>query len=66
MPDLSSQIEDAADTPQSATIDGRAATARPIKDLIEADRYLQERTAAQNSNTRLGIRFFNTSPPGSV
>lgn len=66
MPDLSDTIEEAASDPQSASIDGRSATARPIKDLIEADRYLAEKEAAQSSTTRLGVRFFATKPPGAV
>ena len=66
MADLSDTIEDAASDPQSATIDGRSVTSRPIKDLIDADRYLAEKVATQSTTTRLGVRFFNTSPPGAV
>jgi hypothetical protein len=62
--DLSDQIQNAAETPQSATVDGRSATARPIGEMIAADRYLREIAASTSSG--LGIRMVRTRPPGAV
>lgn len=68
MADLSAEIESAISSPQSATVDGRSATARSIADLIAADRYLRENAASENTapGRRLGISFFKTRPPGAV
>lgn len=63
MADLSEQIEDAAGEPKRVTIDGQTAEGHPIKDLIEADRYLAQRTAA--GRTGLPFRLARFRPPGA-
>lgn len=42
-------IEEAALEPQSATVDGQTVNSRPLKDLIEADRYLEQKQAAKKN-----------------
>ena len=54
MPDLSDQIEQAASEPQSATVDGRSATAQPIPDLIAADIHLTSKEALDGTNANGG------------
>lgn len=66
MTDLSDEIEAAVTTPQSASVDGRSATARQIAELIAADKYLAEKEAAEATGTSFPFRLFRTSPPGSV
>lgn len=63
--DLSQQIEDAATGPARVVSDGTDVTARPIKDLIEADKYLAAKRAAAKSKTG-GIRFAKVIPPGTT
>lgn len=49
-------IEQAAVEPQSATVDGQSATARPIAELIAADRYTAARDVARARKP--GLRLF--------
>ena len=56
-------IVDAALSPQSATVDGNSATARPIAEIIEADRYTSGKQAV-GQRTNRGIRFNKIVPPG--
>lgn len=43
---LASQIAAAAADPASASVDGTSVTARPLSELIEADKYLAGKAAA--------------------
>jgi hypothetical protein len=63
-PDLSQQIQDAADSPARASVDGTSADARSISELIEADKYLAARRARKSSV--LPVRIAKTRPPGIV
>lgn len=60
--DLQDTIREAAATPQSATVDGNSATARPLKDLIDADKHL----AHKASGGARAIRLARIKPGGSV
>jgi hypothetical protein len=60
--DLTEVIEEAAQTPKSATQDGRSATARDIDELIKADQYTKSQQAA--GKTGFGIRVAKIIPPG--
>lgn len=73
MPDLSETIEKAAATPASAQAGGQSATARPIEELIEADRYLASKEVAAGTNGRGGkrsgwnsLRTARAIPPGGA
>ena len=48
-------IEETVRQPASASIDGKSATSQDISKLIEADKYLAAKAAAQARRT--GIRF---------
>lgn len=65
MADLSEQIEEAANGPARAAADGVDVTARPIRDLIEADKYLTAKRAAATNKTG-GLRFAKLVPPGTT
>lgn len=70
MTDLTEHIEQAALDPASASADGQSATAVPIPDLIEADKYLAGKKAAVDSagRPRSGFRLLRPVafvPPGS-
>jgi len=55
MADLTETIEEAAESPAAHAVDGESATARPIQDLIAADKYLaakQNRTKGMNAILR--------------
>ena len=64
MADLSDEIEEAAQGPKSHTVDGESATARDIKDLIEADKYLAAKAAASKKGG--GLRFSKFVPGGAA
>lgn len=64
MPDLSDTIESVASAPKQTEVDGQRVTEHSLQELIEADRYLQERTAA--TRDRLPVRFVTLQPPGAV
>jgi hypothetical protein len=46
----------------SSSENGRSMSTVPIKDLIEADRYLKGKTAA--TKPHMGLRFTKCTPPG--
>ncbi len=54
-PDLTSAIETAAGNPASTTVDGLAVNARPVAELIAADRYVKASAAAKQ--VKRGLRF---------
>jgi hypothetical protein len=60
--DLSETIQDAAATPASVTVDGVQTAFRPLPELIEADKYLRDKTAAAARRTRFS--FCKINPPG--
>jgi len=64
MPDLSEQIEDAAGNPKKVQSDAGSAESHSIPDLIAADRYLAEKTAASRST--LPIRMLKIKPDGTT
>lgn len=73
MADLSETIEQAAQDPAAAANDGQSATARPIADLIAADKYLKGQAAAEGTNTNGGprsgwgmLRTAKAVPPGGA
>ena len=68
MPDpaanLDQTIRDNAAQPAKASVDGQSVEQHPLKDQIEADRYLASKDAARKPG--LGIKFAKIVPPGSV
>lgn len=62
--ELADTIRTAAASPASASVDGESVTARPLKDLIEADRHLG--TVAAQSTANKGVRFSRFVPPGAA
>jgi hypothetical protein len=57
-------IEQGALGPQSVTVDGNNVTARPLSELIEADKYLASKSAASAGNGLFGMRVRQAVPPG--
>lgn len=55
-------IAEAAASPASASVDGNSASAVPIPDQIQADRYRKASSAASGRNR--GIVFSKLIPPG--
>lgn len=62
--DLSETIAAEAAAPVSSTADGQSATARPLADLITADRYLAAKAAM--ASRRKGVQFGKLIPPGPI
>jgi len=62
--DLEQAIRDNASQPAKAAVDGQSVEQHPLKDQIEADRYLASKDAARKPG--LGIKFAKIVPPGSV
>lgn len=56
--DLSATISQAAADPQSSTSDGQSTSARPIADLVAADRYLAQKSALTKRGRGLAFRKF--------
>ncbi len=63
-PNLDQTIRDNAAQPAKASVDGQSVEQHPLKDQIEADRYLASKDAARKPG--LGIKFAKIVPPGSV
>ncbi len=63
-PNLNHTIRDNAAQPAKASVDGQSVEQHPLKDQIEADRYLASKEAARKPG--LGIKFAKIVPPGSV
>lgn len=61
--DLETTIENAAENPQSASVDGVTVTQRSLSELIEADKYLQAKKASRRKNR--GLRYTRIVPPGA-
>lgn len=62
--DLEDTIEEVAAGPAEARDQNGSFRAQPLKDLVEADKYLAAKRAAASSG--LGIRFGKLRPPGTV
>ena len=61
--DMTPQIQSTAANPSQAAQDGLSASAQPLNDLIEADRYLK--SAAVNGTPPFGVRFAAIVSPGA-
>lgn len=55
-------IQDAVNNPASVSIDGQTVSQHNLKDLIEADKYLESKKASRSN--RLGIRIFKMQRGG--
>ena len=62
--DLENAIEENATGPKKASGDSGSVEQHPLKDQIEADRYLAAKKAAQAKG--LGIKLARISPGGTV
>ncbi|MEX1016024.1 MAG: hypothetical protein WDZ31_04690 [Phycisphaeraceae bacterium] len=62
--DLSDTIRDNASQPAEASVDGQSAKQHPLRDQIEADRYLQSSQASRRKG--LPFKIFRLSPPGGA
>jgi len=63
-PNLDQALREAARQPAKASVDGQSVEQHPLKDQIEADRYLASKDAARKPG--LGIKFAKIVPPGSI
>lgn len=61
--ELTSQIETNAKAPKSAMVDGRSATQHDLKDLIEAQKFLDTQAVMKKPAK---LVFNRIVPPGSV
>lgn len=61
---LASQIETAAATAASVSVDGQTVNERSLSELIEADKYLGAVNARDDAT--LGLRFANFDAPGPL
>lgn len=62
--DLNAEILEAATAPKSTDVDGINTQERDLRELIDADKHVAEKTAA--NRYRHGVRFAQLSPPGTV
>lgn len=62
--DLSHQIAEDATRSQNVTHDGISITRRSLKDQIEADKYLAQKSAAQNMGATIKNMISRIVPPG--
>jgi hypothetical protein len=63
MPDLEKSIRRNAKSPAKASGDAGSVEQHPLKDQIEADRYLASKKAARSKG--LGLRRTRLVPPGT-
>lgn len=64
MPDeIANAIREAAQQPAEVSVDGQTVKQQPLRDQIEADRYLASKEAAKRG---LGVRMTKVVPPGAV
>lgn len=61
--DLEQTIRDNAKAPAKVTGDSGSVEQHPLRDQIEADRYLNSKKAAKRKG--LGVKFSKLVPPGS-
>lgn len=64
--DLTDSIVEAATKPKKAEGDAGSIEARPISEMIEADKYAKSQAAAAANRPLGGIRFTKVIPPGTV
>lgn len=64
MADLSDTIETAAGQPKEVQIDGQIVKSHDLDQLVEADRYLKQQSAAGKKTS--GLRFVKLSQPSAV
>ena len=62
-PTIPEKIAENAKGDAQVTVDGMTVRSHPIKDQIEADRYLTGETAAAKNH--FGLRFAKMQPPGA-
>lgn len=62
--DLSDQIAEDATRSQNVTHGGKSVTRRSLKEQIEADKYLAQKSAAQNMAATVKGMFSRIVPPG--
>lgn len=62
--DLTQQITDTAAGPAQASNDSASVRAQPIRDLIDADRYLRAKRAGRRPMG--GVRLTRTIPPDAI
>jgi len=62
--DLSDDIDEQATKSQATSADGVSIQRRTLKELD--DHYDRKSNREAATNGRLGIRFFNTKPPGAT
>jgi hypothetical protein len=60
--DLTNAIKENATAPAEASVDGQSVKQHPLRDQIEADRYVSSKAAARK---RLGMRMTKVVPPGA-
>jgi hypothetical protein len=60
--DLTNAIKENATAPAEVSVDGQSVKQHPLRDQIEADRYVSSKAAARK---RLGIRMTKVVPPGA-
>lgn len=63
MSNLSDNLEEIAQQPQSVSVDGQSVSQRPIGDLIAADKY--RRATQANRDATLGLRIRRIKLPGA-
>lgn len=61
--DIQDTIETVAAGPARVSVEGRAVDAQRLGDLIEADKYLAAKAAAER--TGLGLRTMKLKPPAA-
>ncbi|MBK9128189.1 MAG: hypothetical protein IPM13_10355 [Phycisphaerales bacterium] len=61
--EIENVIREAAQQPAEVSVDGQTVKQQPLRDQIEADRYLASKDAAKKG---LGVRMTKVVPPGAV
>lgn len=61
--EIEDAIREAAQQPAEVSVDGQTVKQQPLRDQIEADRYLASKEAAKKG---LGARMTKVVPPGAV
>ena len=61
--EIEDAIREAAQQPAEVSVDGQTVKQQPLRDQIEADRYLASKSAAKKG---LGVRKTKVIPPGAV
>jgi len=64
MSDVADAVDTSAQGPRKVTMDGMTVEQHPLKDQIDADRYLTSKSATQG--TGLGIKLNRLKSPGAV